>query len=120
MVQMVKNLPVMQGSVCGLGRSAGVVTPVFLPGGFHGQEDPVHRVAKSWTQLNDYHFHFHWHSRMKVGEEKKRSGFSIYRSSLHPNKSIISWKKNSFNNSSTDHPNLPEPTLHVLRTLTLA
>ena len=49
MVQMVKNLPVTQGSVLGLGRSAGVITLVFLPGGFHGQEDPVHGVAKSWT-----------------------------------------------------------------------
>ena len=24
-------------------------SPVFLPGEFHGQRSPVHRVAKSWT-----------------------------------------------------------------------
>ena len=38
---MVKNLPVMQGSIPGLGRfpeeGTGKPTPVFLPGEFHGQ-----------------------------------------------------------------------------------
>ena len=31
-------------------------TPVFLPGEAHGQRS--HRVAKSQTQLSDWHFHF--------------------------------------------------------------
>ena len=32
-------------------------TPVFWPGGFHGLYI-VHGVAKSWTQLSNFHFHF--------------------------------------------------------------
>ena len=45
------------GSILGLGRSPGegkASTPVFWPGEFHG----VHGVAKSRTQLSNFHFHF--------------------------------------------------------------
>ena len=35
-------------------RRERIPTPVFWPGEFHG----VHGVAKSQTQLNDFHFHF--------------------------------------------------------------
>ena len=60
--QTVKNLPAMQEtphSILGLGRfpwrREWQPTPVFLPGGFHGQRgltsNAVHGVAESWTQL---------------------------------------------------------------------
>ena len=42
----------------GLGRSPReerLSTPVFWPGEFHGLFS--HGVAKSWTQLSDFHFH---------------------------------------------------------------
>ena len=45
------------GSIPGLGRPPGegngYPTPVFWPGEFHGLY--IHGVAKSWTQLSDFH-----------------------------------------------------------------
>ena len=38
---------------------------VFWPKEFHRLY--IHRVAKSWTRLSDFHFHFHaerWHLKM--------------------------------------------------------
>ena len=52
------------GSIPGSGkipwRRQWLPTPVFLPGGFHGQrslEATVHRGARSWTRLSDKHTH---------------------------------------------------------------
>ena len=65
--QMVKNLPVMQETwVRSLGwkdplRREQLPTPVFWPGEFHGQRSLAGYslwVAKSLTQLSDFHFHF--------------------------------------------------------------
>ena len=59
---VVKNLPAVQGTQEAQVRSLGQedplekewqLTPVFLPGEFHGQQAwqaSVHRVSKSWTQ----------------------------------------------------------------------
>ena len=63
------GLPAMQETqVRSLGREDSwrkewQLTPVFLPGEFHGQSTKVgsvHGVTKSWTRLNNYHFHFHF------------------------------------------------------------
>ena len=47
------------GSIPGLGRSLGegnwLPTPVFWPGEGHGLY--IHGVAKSQTQLSEFHFH---------------------------------------------------------------
>ena len=61
--QLVKNLPAMwrAGFDLWVGkipwRRERLPTPVFWPGEFHGLL--VHSVAKSWTQLSDFHFTFH-------------------------------------------------------------
>ena len=60
---MVKNPPAMQrpGFDPWVGkipwRREWLPTPVFLPGGFHGQRSfaGYNGVTKSWTQLSDYH-----------------------------------------------------------------
>ena len=60
--QLVNNSPAMQETwVQSLGcedpwRRERLPTPVFWPGEFHGLYNPW--GAKSWTQLNDFHFHF--------------------------------------------------------------
>ena len=60
--QLVKNPPAMWETwVQSLGwedpwRRERLPTPVFWPGEFH--ELCSHGVAKSWTQLSDFHFHF--------------------------------------------------------------
>ena len=49
------------GSIPGLGRSPGEGKGYPLQ--YSGLENSMHRivhgVAKSWTQLSDFHFHFH-------------------------------------------------------------
>ena len=59
--QTIKNLPAVQET--GFNPWAGKIpwrrerlpAPVFWPGESHG----LYRVAKSQTQLSDFHFHFH-------------------------------------------------------------
>ena len=47
------------GSIPGLGRSPreGKVYPLQYPGLENSMNCIVHRVAKSWTQLSNFHFH---------------------------------------------------------------
>ena len=58
--QLVKNPPAMQKTSIQClvkkytGERAGLPTPVFWPGEFHGLI--VHGIAKSQTRLNDFHF----------------------------------------------------------------
>ena len=63
---MVKNLPAMQETqVQSLGQEDPLekemtTHPVFLPGEFHDRgawQAIAHGVAKSQTQLSDFHFH---------------------------------------------------------------
>ena len=63
MAQLVKNPPAMWGdlgSISGLGRSPGVGKgyPLQYSGLENSMECIVHGLAKSWTQLSDFHFHF--------------------------------------------------------------
>ena len=58
--QLVKNLPVMWGdlgSIPGLGRSPGEGKgyPLQYPGLENSMDCKVHGVAKSWTQLSNFH-----------------------------------------------------------------
>ena len=61
LAQLVKNPPAMQETwVQSLGwedplEKGTTTAPVFWPGESHG----LYRVAKSQTQLSDFHFHFH-------------------------------------------------------------
>ena len=60
---LVKNPPAMQkknlGSIPGWGRSPGGGNsyPLQYSGLENSMDCTVHRVAKSWTQLSDFHFH---------------------------------------------------------------
>ena len=58
--QLVKNPPTMQetGSIPGLGRSPreGKGYPLQYSGLEKSMDCIVHEVAKSWTQLSDFHF----------------------------------------------------------------
>ena len=63
MAQRVKNLPAMWetcGSVPGLGISPAEANsyPLQYSGLEKSMDCIVHRVAKSWTWLSDFHFHF--------------------------------------------------------------
>ena len=59
---MVKNLPAMKETwVRSMGwedplEKGKATTSVFWPGEFH-RLCIVHRVAKTWTRLSDFHFH---------------------------------------------------------------
>ena len=61
--QLVKNLSAIQETwVRSLGwedplEKGKATTLLFWPGEFHRLY--IHRVAKSWTRLSDFHFHFH-------------------------------------------------------------
>ena len=59
---LVKGPPAMQetGLIPGLGRSPeeGKGHPLQYSGLENSMECIVHGVAKSWTQLTDFHFHF--------------------------------------------------------------
>ena len=59
MAQLVKNLPAVPNSVPGLGRSSGERKgyPLQYAGLENSMDSIVHGVAKSWTQLSDFHFH---------------------------------------------------------------
>ena len=59
MAQLVKNLPVM-GSIPGLGRSPGEGNgfPLQYSGLENSVDCIVHGVAKSWTQLSNFHFRY--------------------------------------------------------------
>ena len=61
MAQLVKNLPAMQGSISGLGRSPGEGKdyPLQCSDVENSMVCIVHGVAKSWTRPSDFHFHFH-------------------------------------------------------------
>ena len=50
------------GSILGLGRSPeeGKGYPLQYSGLENSMDSIVHGVAKSWTQLSDFHFHFHF------------------------------------------------------------
>ena len=47
------------GSIPGLGRTPeeGNGYPLQYPGLENSMDCVIHRVAKSWTQLSDFHFH---------------------------------------------------------------
>ena len=49
------------GSIPGLGRSPeeGKRHPLQYSGPENSMDCIVHRVAKNWTRLRDFHFHFH-------------------------------------------------------------
>ena len=51
------------GSVLGLGKSPGEGKgyPLQYSALENSMDCIVHEVAKSWTQLSDFHFHFHVH-----------------------------------------------------------
>ena len=51
------------GSIPGLGRSTGEMLgyPLQYPGLENSMDCIVHRVAKSQTQLSDFHFHWNLH-----------------------------------------------------------
>ena len=57
MAQLVKNPPTMQETWVWEDplEKERLSTPVFWPGEFYGLFS--HGVAKSWTQLSDFHFH---------------------------------------------------------------
>ena len=80
--QLVKNLPAMRETwVWSLGwedppEKGKATHSVFWPGEFQG-------VAKSWTQLNDFHFHLAYH---KVAQVKLQS--NIRTVSLPQRKSV--------------------------------
>ena len=62
MVQLVKNLPVMQedlGSIPGLGRfpGEGKGYPLQYSSRENAMDCIVYGVTKSWTRLSDFHFH---------------------------------------------------------------
>ena len=60
---LVKNLPAMRtlGSTPGLGRphGEGKGYPLQYSGLENSMDCIVHGVAKSWTQLRDFHFTYH-------------------------------------------------------------
>ena len=58
MAQLVKNLPAMLGSIPGLGRSPGEGKGYLLQySDLENSMDCIVRgVAKSWTQLSNFHF----------------------------------------------------------------
>ena len=70
--QLVKNLPAMRETWFGPWtgkipwRRERLATPVFWPGVFC----IVHGVAKSWTQLRDFHFHLRLSWSPSVGFSK--------------------------------------------------
>ena len=63
--QLVRNLPAVRGDlglIPGLERSPGEGKNYPLQ--YSGLENSVHGVAKSWTQLSDFHFHVHFQGMM--------------------------------------------------------
>ena len=87
---VIKNLPANAGGRCGFNLWARKIpwrrkwqpTPVFLPGGSHGQRNLgalVNGVPKSWTQLS-IHTHVHFTSQTLYRQEDKQTNLqSIFK-----------------------------------------
>ena len=63
------------GSIPGLGRSPGDrnAYPLQYSDLENSLECIVHGVAKSWTQLSDFHFHFQNESETEIMHKKSRN-----------------------------------------------